>query len=285
MSQSYNIHNDSFIVEITSLGAEMKRLYSKTQRRELLWPGDPVVWNRSSPVLFPIVGRLKDSSYVLDGKSYQMSQHGFARDMNFDCIFHNEDRVEFTLKATGETFTSYPYCFELNVIYELCENKLLITYNVRNDDRQDIFFSIGAHPGFLTPKVQEYQVRFESLESEYFYLKDGLVDWSEKEQFSNREINLSSELFNRDALIFKNVKSKSIDLIHLPSKMGLRMRMDAPYFGIWAKASAPFVCLEPWFGVSDEWGHDKNFRTKLGIQCLREKETFNFSYSLEAFEE
>lgn len=281
MSDWYQIESNSLIVQVTSKGAEMKRLFSKEWHRELLWLGDEKIWNRSAPVLFPIVGKLKDDEYDLKGKNYKMSQHGFARDFEFKCTECGTSEVEFLLEATQDSFKFWPFCFELRVRYKIDNSKVIVSYFVKNVDRQDIYFSIGAHPGFETKDIGNYEVRFEIPEKEYFKLNGGLIDWKNAHEFKAQKLAVTKELFKDDALIFKKLKSKYIDLVDTKRKEVIRVHANTPYWGIWAKGDVPFVCIEPWYGVSDGMDHDKNFETKNGIVTLGEGELFGFSYTLE----
>lgn len=286
MNEWYQIENNNFIVQVNSKGAEVKRLFAKPWHRELLWvPADEAakkIWNRTSPVLFPIVGKLKEDHYQLKGKTFQMSQHGFARDRDFTCFECGDSEVTFKLEADQESFKQYPFCFELRVTYQLVENQLNITYTVKNDDRQDIYFSIGAHPAFVTDLADGYEVQFEKQEAGYFKLARGLVNWKDMHQLSSEKIIPTKELFAGDALIFKNMKSKFVDLVNTKRHETIRLHgSKTPYFGIWAKDSVPFICLEPWYGVSDDEGHDQNLENKKGIQKLVMGDTFQFSYSIE----
>ena len=281
MSEWYQIESNALIVQVTSKGAEMKRLFSKEWHRELLWLGDEKHWNRSAPVLFPIVGRLKDDEYNLKGKNYKMPQHGFARDFEFKCTECGTSEVEFLLEATQESFNLWPFCFELRVRYKIEESKLIVSYFVKNVDRQDIYFSIGAHPGFETRDLSNYEIKFEIPEKEYFKLKNGLVDWKSAHEMKEQRLAVIPVLFKEDALIFKKLKSKYVDLIDTKRREVIRVQANTPYWGIWGKGDVPFVCIEPWFGVGDALEHDKNFENKQGIVTLPEGELFGFSYSVE----
>lgn len=286
MSDWYQIENSVFTVQVNSLGAEIKRLFAKPWHRELLWvPQDEAarkIWKRSSPILFPIVGKLRDDSYALKGKTYQMPQHGFARDRNFKCLVCGTNEIEFLLEADQETFKHYPFCFELLVKYTLEDKKLITTYTVKNVDRQDIFFSIGAHPAFNTTKLENYEIHFEKKEKGYYQLSNGLVNWKQIHPIDSTILKPTRELFSRDALIFSGLKSKYIDLVDEKRHEVIRVEgTNTPYLGIWATGNVPFVCIEPWFGVSDEAGHDQNLETKKGIHTLGMGKTFSFSYSIE----
>ncbi len=281
MSDWYQIESNSLIVQVTSLGAEMKRLFSRDWHRELLWLGDEKTWKRSAPVLFPIVGRLKDDEYHLQGKTFKMSQHGFARDYEFKCTYCGASELEFLLVATQETFNLYPFCFELRVRYKVEDSKVIISYFVKNDDRQDIYFSIGAHPAFETAQLANYEIRFEKEEKEYFRVRDGLVDWLRPYDLDTQKMQMEKSLFADDALIFRKHKSKYFELVDKKRNEIIRVNSHTPFLGIWGKGDVPFVCIEPWFGVSDSLDHDKQFETKNGLITLAAGDTFGFSYSIE----
>lgn len=281
MGDWYQIENNSFIVQVNSNGAEIKRLFSRTWNRELLWLGDEKVWNRSSPILFPIVGALKDGAYQWGGKKYQLGQHGFARDTNFQCVECSSMEIEFKLEASQETFKVYPFLFDLHIQYKLDGDKLTIVYSVKNTDRQTIYFSIGAHPAFETKNIQDYEIQFQKEEKEYFQLNNGLVDWTKPHTLKNTVITLSPEVFQNDALIFKKLKSPYVDLVDKKRDQVIRVHSHTPFFGIWGKGAVPFVCLEPWHGVSDSADHNGQLQSKNGIIALLENEEFMFSYSIE----
>lgn len=282
MSDSYTIENSTLLIEVAGKGAEMKRLFSKEWNRELLWSGDQRVWPRFAPILFPIVGRLKDDEYVLKGKTYKMTQHGFARDMLFTNAECGVSEVEYLLVATQETFTWYPFCFELRVRYELGPNRVVITYSVKNDDRQDIYFSIGAHPGFVTENISDYEIHFQCDEGVYYRsFQDGLLDWSTAHSLSGQKMKVNPDLFREGALIFKNMKSEYVDLVDTLRDETIRVKASTDYWGIWGKGETPFICLEPWHGVADAPEHDKNFEGKEGVMTLAAGKTFDFSYSIE----
>lgn len=286
MSDWYQIENSYFAVQLNSSGAEIKRIFAKPWRRELLWvpntESDKKIWSRTSPILFPIVGKLKDDTYSFEGKSYKMAQHGFARDRDFKCLTCTPTEIEFLLEADQETFKSYPFCFELLVRYFLDENKLKITYSVKNVDRQDIYFSIGAHPAFETKKIEDYEIHFEKIEKGFLQLSNGLINWNQLHPLTNKVITPTKEMFANDALIFKDVKSKYIDLVDNKRHEVIRVSgTETPYLGIWAKDSVPFVCIEPWHGISDDADHDQKLESKVGIKKLAMGKTFDFSYSIQ----
>jgi galactose mutarotase-like enzyme len=286
MADLYQIENSYFTAQLTSTGAEIKRLFAKPWHRELMWvPHDEMTrkfWNRTSPILFPIVGKLKDDKYIAGGKTFQMTQHGFARDADFKCTECGSSEITFQLDATQETFKYYPFCFTLLVSYKLVDKFIHFSYSVINTDRQDIYFSIGGHPSFQTPEIGAYEIQFEKKEKGFFQLEKSLVNWKQLTAINTQNIIPDSVLFSKDALIFKDVKSNYIDLINHKKHETIRVHgTNTPYLGIWAKDHVPFICIEPWYGVSDEVGHDQKLETKKGIQTLAAGGTFKFQYSIE----
>ena len=211
-----------------------------------------------------------------------MTQHGFARDCNFKCLECGSSEITFFLEATQETFKNYPFCFELKVRYRLEDRLLNIDYEVKNVDRQEIFFSIGAHPAFETKVLSDYEIHFEKKEEGYFALQNSLVDWSHLLPLTSPTITPTKDTFNKDAFIFKSLKSKHVDLVDKKRHEVIRIHgSNKSFCGIWGKDSVPFICLEPWSGVSDHESHDQNLETKQGIQKLPVGGVFKFSYAIE----
>lgn len=285
MSEWCQIANGFLTVQLTTKGAEMKRLFHHAWNRELLWPGEEKIWERSAPVLFPIVGKLKNDEYIFNEKKYSLTQHGFARDMEFTCTKADLRECEFVLSANKETFTAYPFLFDLSVHYSLDGAKLNIKYTVKNCDRQNIYFSLGAHPGFETAKIDEYEILFEKEEEAYYLTTDGLFDPTKKVMFKETRLALHTDLFKQGALVFKKPKSNHIDLIKKDLNQVIRLSgVHTPYLGIWGKMQVPFVCIEPWHGVTDFTNHAQNLEKKEGIIKLGEKQEFSFLYSIETMQ-
>ena len=147
----YSLENAQISICVDTSGAELKSLKKKATDTEYMWDAKPEYWKRTSPVLFPIVGSLNNGSYQYDGKEYPMSQHGFARDMEFELRDQTADSLKFVLRATGETKAKYPFDFELELGYRLSESNLVVSWKVTNRDEKEMYFSIGGHPAFLCP--------------------------------------------------------------------------------------------------------------------------------------
>lgn len=275
---------------IDSKGAELHSLYSKEHEIEYLWQGDPNYWARRSPVLFPIVGSLKDDQYSYKGKTYPMSQHGFARDMAFEVFEQSADAVTFVLKSNEETRVVYPFDFELYLSYQLGGDGLTVAYKVVNTSEEEMFFSIGGHPAFNVPleeglTFEDYYVKSSPMKSRIMIpLKGRYLDLENRTLGqTNAAIALTRELFANDALIFetKGLNSFSICSDKSPHKVTLTYN-HLPFVGIWTPygTDAPFVCIEPWAGIADATDATGNLDEKFGIQKLAAQEEFAAKYAI-----
>lgn len=277
------IKNSNLTAEIKHLGAELCSLKDHTNK-EYIWEGNPFFWGKHSPILFPIVGTLKNNSFVYNNLNYQLSRHGFAREINFELIEKKENSVTFSLKSSDETLKKYPFEFELQLIYTLENKSLKIGYKVINNGKSKMPFSIGAHPAFALPgNFENYSLEFEKEEPlEFHLLEEGLIsNTTAKIGLDKKQLHLNHKLFENDALVFKTVKSKSLTILE-NSDPFLKVKYDDfPNLGIWTPPNAPFICIEPWFGYSDTTDNFGNLFEKEGIQILEENATFNSDFSIE----
>ncbi|MRZ29839.1 aldose 1-epimerase family protein [Paeniclostridium sordellii] len=284
------IENNKLIIETTNKGAELINIYSKTGNKELLWSGDSKFWGRHSPILFPIVGRLKDNETIIDSKLYNMNQHGFARDMEFNLIDKSINSITYILKSNSKTKSFYPYDFELTVKYTLIDTTININWKVFNKSNKDMYFSIGAHPAFNIPfydneSINDYFLKFECSKDINNYTLEGPFVSKKSEVKSIDILNLTPELFKNDALIYDNINKISICSKSNTSSIDIKFE-SFPFVGIWSpyykesNSIAPFLCIEPWYGIADSIDSTKIFKDKLGINKLPNKETFIASYSI-----
>ncbi|WKL43660.1 aldose 1-epimerase family protein [Flavobacterium sp. ZE23DGlu08] len=277
------IKNSVLTAEIKHFGAELISLKTNLNK-EYIWEGNPDFWGKHSPILFPIVGTLKKNSFHHNGMEYHLSRHGFARDMEFELIDATENSATFSIQSSDETLKVYPFEFELHLIYTLEENNLSIVYKVINKGKSTMPFAIGAHPAFALPnQFENYAVAFEKEESlEYYLLENDLISNKTKQlEVHNKQIPLTYDLFENDALIFKTLQSDSLTILENENPI-LRVHFkDFPSLGIWTKMNAPFLCIEPWFGYSDTNENSGNLLEKEGIQILKADETFHSKFSIE----
>ncbi|MFV5700801.1 aldose 1-epimerase family protein [Flavobacterium sp. XS2P12] len=277
------IKNSNLIAEIKHLGAELVSLKTNLNK-EYIWEGNPDFWGKHSPILFPIVGTLKNNSFHYNGIEYHLSRHGFARDMEFELVDKKENSATFSIQSSEETLKVYPFVFELQLIYTLDENSLHIEYKVINKGKSQIPFSIGAHPAFALPgNFENYSIAFEKEEPlQYYLLENDLIsNKTKKLEAQNKRIPLTYQLFENDALIFKTLESNSLTILENENPV-LRVNFeDFPSLGIWTKINAPFLCIEPWFGYSDTYENSGNLFEKEGIQILEASDSFKSKFSIE----
>lgn len=283
-----SIQNEHLRARIKHHGAELCSLKRSGSETEYIWQGDPKFWARHAPVLFPIVGRLKNDRYIVSGDSFKMGQHGFARDLLFREIEIRSDSATFEITDDNETIIGYPFRFRLELCYQLLEKLLRVRYVVTNRDEKRIFFSIGAHPAFNCPinsgeTFEGYCLEFEKPESAVrHFLEKGLFNGETASVLSNRkDLKLSSSLFERDAMVFKGLKSDFVTLKHASGASSVKLEFRGfPFFGIWTKPGAPFVCLEPWFGLADRHDATGLLQEKEGIQSLEPGGRFQCQYHI-----
>ncbi|WP_304196342.1 aldose 1-epimerase family protein [Flavobacterium alvei] len=277
------ISNANLTAQIKHLGAELFSL-KNNQNTEYIWEGNPAFWGKHSPILFPIVGTLKKNTYNYNQKQFQLSRHGFAREMEFELVKKSDESATFSLISTLETQKVFPFNFELQICYSLDENKLNIDYKVINKTETTLPFAIGAHPAFALPgNFEEYSLEFQQAETlKYYLLEEGLISNNSNEiQLDNKKLGLNYQWFEKDALVFKTLESKSITILK-NEKSILKVNFnDFPNLGIWTVQNAPFLCIEPWFGYSDTLNEYDDFLKKEGIQLLKNNETFKSNYSVE----
>ncbi|MFV5693582.1 aldose 1-epimerase family protein [Flavobacterium sp. LT1R49] len=279
------LKNSNLTAEIKHFGAELCSL-KNNKNKEYIWEGNPDFWGKHSPILFPIVGTLKNNSYQYNDTEYHLSRHGFARDMEFELIDKKENTATFSIQSSEETLKVYPFAFELQLIYTLDENSLRIEYKVINKGESQMPFSIGAHPAFALPgNFENYYLVFEKEEPlEYYLLENDLIsDKTKKLDVQNNLIPLTYQLFENDAIIFKTLESNSLMILENENPV-LRVNFkDFPSLGIWTKVNAPFLCIEPWFGYSDTNENSGNLFKKEEIQILNANQTFHSEFSIEIF--
>jgi galactose mutarotase-like enzyme len=277
------IKNANLTALINPFGAELISLKDNTNR-EFIWEGNPHYWGKHSPVLFPIVGTLKNNSYYYKEREYQLSRHGFAREMEFNLIEKTESKAVFSIKSNEDTLKKYPFEFELQLIYSIEGNCLTIEYKVINCGKETMPFSIGAHPAFALPqKFEHYSMLFEQTEPlKYHLLENDLIcNQTKNIELNQKQIPLTYELFKNDALIFKTLQSNSLTILENSNPLLKISFEDFPSLGIWTKMNAPFLCIEPWFGYSDTEESNGNLFEKEGIQLLEEKKIFHSKFQIE----
>lgn len=278
------LSNSILSISINSKGAELISIQNNQTKREYIWEGNPKYWGKHSPILFPIVGTLKNNAYRFNGQNYTLPRHGFARDYEFKVISQESDKVIFSLQENAATLAVYPFDFELQVGYTLIENELVVTYLIRNKSQSTMPFSIGGHPAFaLKNAFTDYSLLFEKEENliSYALENDLISDKTAIVQLQQNALPLRYSLFEKDALVFKNMASKQIQLLENNVPILHFKYHDFPHFGLWTKFGAPFICLEPWLGYADTVAANGNLMEKEGITLLEANSEKEISFSVE----
>lgn len=298
----YILENEFLRVTMNEKGAELSGIFHKKNNLEYLWNGNPQFWAKTSPVLFPIVGGLKENKYFFENQVYSLPRHGFARDQIFEVEDHWDDGIIFLLTSDEQSKKVFPFDFELRLTYELFANVLSVSYHVINTGDKEMFFSIGGHPAFAVPldnslQYEDYYLEFEEEEvlKRYPLSSEGLVltepipmyeqKWDEDdESFMEQEskvLGLKKELFYEDALVFKNLKSTVVTLKSDKSPFQLKFDYAGfPFLGIWASKDADFVCIEPWCGIADSVNSNQKLEEKEGIQGLLPDDSFERAWAV-----
>jgi len=284
------LKNNRLEIELATHGAELKRVVR--DEVDYLWSGNPEFWGRTSPVLFPIVGRVAEGKYLVDGKEFQLPQHGFARDMDFEIVNQSDKEILFRLVATEETKQVYPFDFELKIGYVLEGDTVAVSWEVTNRGDVTMPFSIGAHPAFMAgPELDDYSLQMKDLagvETYVFDNKTGLIDLlaGKVEIIENLPfLPLSKDLFEEYPTLILEGESE-IMLRSYTHDREVEIAFDGfPYVGIWSPINtknevAPFICIEPWYGVADTKSTPSELSEKVGIQLLEARQTFTASYTM-----
>jgi galactose mutarotase-like enzyme len=275
--------NSELTATINTFGAELISIKNNSNR-EYIWEGNPNYWGKHSPILFPIVGSLKNNNYIYNNSIYHLPRHGFARELDFEVKEKTDLEVVFSLKQTGATLEKYPFNFELQISYTLTNSVLKIGYKVINNNDFSMPFSIGAHPAFALPSdFKNYELLFEKSEKLIVStLENDLISNATYIlPMENNSLRLNYSLFENDALVFKTIASKSVTITENKIPFLKVHYNDFPSLGIWTKSQAPFICIEPWIGYADTIENNGNLEDKEGIQILGENQTFETNYLIE----
>ena len=277
----------SLEIQVANRGAELTSI--KFKGKEMLHDGKKY-WDRQSPVLFPTVGRLRDNKTIINDESYEIPQHGFAKDMEFELVQEIENAKVYMTKSNEETLKMYPFKFELYIAYIIDGDKLTVKYKVINKDEKDMLFGIGGHPGFkIDLKQEEYYFELEKKEKKIEFMEvEGQYISNEPSRNLLRDdkiIDIEEDSFINDAIMIKKFKSKTISLKQKEdNKKILEFDMsDFPILAIWTIPKAQYICLEPWFNYADRVIETGYFKDKEGVQNLKPNEEFDCKFSVKFF--
>ena len=285
------LKNEMLTVEVSEHGAELQSIRKGSY--EYLWQGDPAFWGRRSPVLFPIVGSVWEKCFRVDGKVYEMGQHGFARDMDFALVNASETELWYRLESSDKTLEAYPWPFVLEIGYRLEGNAVEVLWKVTNPGESEMFFQIGAHPAFNYPDYDPETVdrgivafdRNENLVRVGFKGK-GCVDPDAIFPMPLSDdglLHLKSDTFDDvDTLMLQGDQVHKVAFMKPDGSPHLTVSFDAPVVAIWSppKRNAPFFCIEPWYGRCDRADFTGEFKDRDWVNALAPGASFAASYTI-----
>ena len=284
----YTLKNSALTITVSDYGAELKSL-TGADGTEYLHDGNPKWWKYTSPVLFPIVGKVNGGKYRAEGQTYELPQHGFARVTDFKCVRESADEIVFRLNWSDETLKVYPYKFSLEISYIIKNNTVAVVWLVKNLDDKAIYFSIGAHPALKCPIVDgenfdDCYLKFNVAEhsARLPLTAAGLLSRDRVPTISGDKLNLNYELFKGDALVFDDLKSDAITICSTKSSKKITLQAKGfPFWGIWtpSQGGAPFLCIEPWHGHADFEDFSGDITQKDGINKLEVGQSFGTNYT------
>ncbi|HSP12392.1 MAG TPA: aldose 1-epimerase family protein [Salegentibacter sp.] len=284
----HQIKNNFLSIAVNPVGAELSSIKNLETGVEHLWQGDPEIWASQAPNLFPVIGVLKNGEFIFEGKPYKMPKHGFVRyNENIQLKSRSENELVFELEYSEASLAIYPFRFKLEIGFKLKDKNLEVSHRIYNLDDKTMYFSLGGHPAFNAPVsvnevYEDYYLEFDQKLDLRSYLlnEEGLISERTLGILDNEnKIWLKKDLFENDALIFKNISSKKVSLKSKNSGTVLSVEYEAfKNLGIWAKPGAPYVCIEPWLGIADVEGTDQNLKTKEGIEQLEAGKIFKANY-------
>lgn len=276
------LKNERLTLEVALLGAEMRKL--TLDGKDILWCGDPALWEGVAPVLFPICGSVKNDAYTLDGNTYEMPQHGFAQYERFEVTEKGQDFVTLRLKSTPATREKYPFDFRFFVTYRLVDTKVDITYKAENCSKEEMLFSMGSHEGYACPEgLSAYDLVFEQSETLHNWLLDGpLLSGKTMEMLQNETaLSLKDEYFEMDTLVFKGIQSRQVTLKNRLTGKAVTVKFpQAENLLIWSIPGAPYVCIEPWLGIPGFADGSSDLREKPGMSTVKAGESFTYTHSI-----
>lgn len=281
----FKAENDNFTLAVKEMGAELNSLKSKKTGFEFIWDGNTEYWYGQSPILFPIIGRLLDDKYRLNGTEYTMPKHGIVRKKPFTLKESTADSLTFVQTDDDESLTIYPYHFELKVKFTLTETGLAVDHTVTNNSTKTMYYSFGAHPAFNC-EIGDY-LEFNndtSLTTERIDHDSILIEEKFPVEMDGNKVVITKDIFNDDALILSNYKSDAVTLKSNNHGREVKFSFKSPLLGIWAKPGAPYVCIEPWWGVNDNYDKKADLSEKRGIMSIEPGMTETFSWSIEITE-
>ncbi len=298
----YCLENEQIKAEIDSFGAELKSLVTKETNQEYMWEADPAFWGKTSPVLFPFIGKLEGAGYRYGGRFYEIEKHGFARDMDFVCVEQSTDIITFAIESNETTLAKFPFPFVLEITYALNGNTVTEKLCVKNKGEKTMYFSVGGHPAFACPLkqgetrvygrtdcfVKLYDVNGKEFTGDRVVstdigVPDGLLTGNDTViSVKNSLIPIKEHIFDQDALCLREQGIGAVALCDADGREYVRLEADCPVWGIWSQpdSNAAYVCLEPWWGICDDKGYHGTIEERPHTNSVKPGESWEGAYNL-----
>ena len=283
------LRNEQLSIVVSEKGAELQSI-KDANGKEYLWQGDPKFWPRRSPILFPIVCSVNDETYRVDGQEYHLPRHGFARDAKFTLIAQNERKVTFALESSEDTKKVYPYDFTLSVSYVLDNNKIGVIWHVHNTDQREIHFQIGGHPAFNVPGMKAGENQYGRIRLDNEEPLDGLksyIDGSHEMteipvEAEQGIIEFCDNTWRNDSVKIHKSQVHRAELLGPDGEPEVTVDFRTPVIAFWSpyQKNAPFVCIEPWYGIGDPRGFEGEFKDKPLMNHLQPGASFMSRYDI-----
>lgn len=284
------LKNGCVKIAVSTLGAELQSIQKVSNQKEYLWQGDPEFWSRRAPVLFPIVGAIWDGQMRAEGEIFEMGKHGFARDTEFKILKQTDKELSFRLTDSEESLRMYPYHFALDISYTLDQNRVIVKWCVKNTDTREIHFQIGGHPAFMLPEYKagapwSGKVKFDNCGdiSSITVADQGCVLYDRIDVPTDNGVwSFDQESFNPDAVIFDRSQIHKVTILDGKKKPYLSISFDCPNVGLWSPygKKAPFLCIEPWYGLHDHVRYSGKFKDKDSMNHLLPGASFMAEFSI-----
>ena len=281
------LENEFLRVTVADAGAELISVWDKTLNRERIWNGDPAVWNRHAPILFPFVGKVVDGKYRIGQREYAMkTQHGFARDREFICMEENGTAVSHCLTADAQTLAVYPFDFRLTVRHRLEGKQLTVAWTIENRGAESMLFSIGGHPGFMMPEgltKEECLIAFPGKDT-LAYVSASAAGYilPQQKTLTLRNGLAAWQADIPDTWIFEDHQVETVGIARPDGAPFVTLHCEGfPMLAVWANPKGPFICLEPWYGRADDEGFTGTIDQKKDIQTLEAGESREISYRID----
>ncbi|MDE5589240.1 MAG: aldose 1-epimerase family protein [Acetatifactor sp.] len=299
----YILENELIKAEIESFGGELKSLVCKATGQEYMWEADPAFWGKTSPVLFPFIGKLEDASYEYENKRYEIEKHGFARDMEFDVAEREEDIITFFIESNENTLKKFPFSFRLEILYELEDSGITEKWRVINKGSVTMYFSMGGHPAFACPPkngkkdaglrrtdcfLKLYEENLQpytgnEVRSAEIMVPEGLLTGASfPVEVEESLIPVKEHIFDKDALCLEKQGVKALGICDAAGREYVRLEADCPVWGIWSvpDSNAAYICLEPWWGICDSRGYGGTLQERPYTNSAEAGEVWEQSFKI-----